>query len=72
MYIRSCVCTYVHRLLISISHDFYACTEFPRMWNSTIFFACTEFLRKKVKHFIPIWIFCGAKLPIGSDIVVNS
>jgi hypothetical protein len=25
------VCTYVPRLLISISHDFYACTEFPRM-----------------------------------------
>jgi len=29
--------TYVPRLLISIAYDFYACTEFPRMWNSTIF-----------------------------------
>ena len=49
-------CPYVWdvcRLLISIAYNFYACTEFPCMWNS-MFFACTEFLRKKVKHFIPI------------------
>jgi hypothetical protein len=32
------LCMYfVPRLLISIAYDFYDCTEFPSMWNSTIF-----------------------------------
>jgi len=31
------VSTYVPRLFISMAYDFYACTEFLHMWNSTIF-----------------------------------
>jgi hypothetical protein len=39
LWLKPCpyVCTSIPRLLISIPHDFYACIEFPRMWNSTIF-----------------------------------